>query len=267
MTYFPELVTARFGAVQRLLQSINCEGVQRTKISSPGHEKELMPPLTRLAVFDVDGTLIDSQHNIVASMVQACERNGIAAPTPEAIRRIIGLSLLEAVTALLPEADPALLPRVMEEYKLGFQELRTRADHFEPLFPGVMEALDSLEADGWLLAVATGKSRRGLLMMIERHGLEGRFVSLQTADDNPGKPHPAMLRRALDEAGARPADAVMIGDTTYDIQMGKSAGVRAVGVGWGYHTRFELMAAGADLVVDDYPHLVGVLPTLLVQAQ
>jgi phosphoglycolate phosphatase len=130
-----------------------------------------------------------------------------------------------------------------------------------------MEALDALEADGWILAVATGKSRRGLLMMIERHGLAGRFVSLQTADDNPGKPHPAMLRRALDEAGALPTEAVMIGDTSYDMQMGRSAGVRTVGVGWGYHGPAELLAAGADLLVDSYPHLVGVLPTLLASAQ
>jgi phosphoglycolate phosphatase len=226
-----------------------------------------MPSFTRLAVFDVDGTLIDSQHNIVASMERACERSGLAAPSPTAIRRIIGLSLLEAATILLPGTDPALLLRVVEEYKLAFQEMRTRADHFEPLFPGVMESLDALEADGWILAVATGKSRRGLLMMIERHGLAGRFVSLQTADDNPGKPHPAMLRRALDEAGARPTEAVMIGDTSYDMQMGRSAGVHTVGVGWGYHTPDELLAAGADLLVDTYPDLVAVLPTLFAPAQ
>src|SRR5579859_1165718 len=226
-----------------------------------------MPSVTRLAVFDVDGTLIDSQHNIVASMVLACERNGLAPPTPEAIRRIIGLSLLEATTTLLPDCEPDLIVRVVEAYKNSFQELRSRADHFEPLFPGVIEALDTLEANGWSLAVATGKSRRGLMLMIERHNLSGRFGSLQTADDNPGKPHPAMLRRALDEVGALPAEAVMIGDTSYDMQMGKSAGVRAIGVGWGYHTRAELLASGADLVVDDYPHLVGTLPTLFVQAQ
>jgi phosphoglycolate phosphatase len=226
-----------------------------------------MTSATRLAVFDVDGTLIDSQHNIVASMMLACERNGLAPPAPEAIRRIIGLSLPEAVTALLPEVEPGQILRVVEAYKTGFQELRMRADHFEPLFPGAIEALDTLEAEGWTLAVATGKSRRGLMLMIERHNLLGRFVSLQTADDNPGKPHPAMLRRALDEAGALPAEAVMIGDTSYDMQMGRSAGVRAIGVAWGYHSRAELLAAGADLVVDDYPHLVGTLPTLFVHAQ
>lgn len=226
-----------------------------------------MPPFTRLAVFDVDGTLIDSQHNIVASMVLACERNGLAPPAPEAIRRVIGLSLMEAITTLLPSAEPDQIGRVVEAYKDGFQQLRSRADHFEPLFPGVIEALDRLEATGWSLAVATGKSRRGLLLMIERHNLGGRFVSLQNADDNPGKPHPAMLRRALDEGGARPSEAVMIGDTTYDMQMGRSAGVRAIGVGWGYHMPAELLGAGADLVVDDYPHLVGVLSNMFVQAQ
>ena len=162
-----------------------------------------MSSITRLAVFDVDGTLIDSQHNIVASMVQACERNHIAAPTHEAIRRIIGLSLAEAVTRLMPGAEPDLIARVVEDYKNGFAELRARPDHQEPLFPGVREALDALDAAGWSLAVATGKSRRGLLAMIERHGFEGRFVSLQNADDNPGKPHPAMLQRAIAEAGGR----------------------------------------------------------------
>jgi len=226
-----------------------------------------MPSFNRLAVFDVDGTLIDSQHNIVASMQRACERNAIVPPSPEEIRRIIGLSLMEAVARLLPDLDPALLLRVVEEYKNGFQELRARADHFEPLFPGVMEALAALEGEGWTLAVATGKSRRGLLLMIERHGLTNRFVSLQTADDNPGKPHPAMLRRAIDEAGSRPEEAVMIGDTSFDMQMARSAGAHAMGVGWGYHAPAELVEAGAHRVVDSYPDLVVALSSLFIQAR
>jgi len=226
-----------------------------------------MPSFTRLAVFDVDGTLIDSQHNIVASMIGACERNAVAAPGADEIRRIIGLSLQEAVMRLLPGVEDGLILRVIEDYKNGFAELRARPDHHEPLFPGVMEALDALEADGWVLAVATGKSRRGLLAMIDRHGLQGRFVSLQSADDNPGKPDPAMLRRAIAEAGARAEESVMIGDTSYDMQMGRSAGARAIGVGWGYHAPEELLATGADLVVETYPQLVGVLAGLFVQAQ
>jgi phosphoglycolate phosphatase len=223
--------------------------------------------ITRLAVFDVDGTLIDSQHNIVASMLRACERNGIPAPAPEAIRRIIGLSLLEAAMRLMPDAEPELISRVVEDYKNGFAELRARPDHYEPLFPGAIEALDALEAEGWTLAVATGKSRRGLLAMVERHGLEGRFVSLQCADDNPGKPHPAMLRRAIAEAGATADETVMIGDTSYDMQMARSAGTRAVGVAWGYHAPEELLDCGAHLVVESYPQLAGALAGLFVQAQ
>jgi len=226
-----------------------------------------MSSITRLAVFDVDGTLIDSQHNIVASMVRACERNNLQPPADEAIRRIIGLSLLEAVMRLLPGTEPDLIGRVVEEYKNGFAELRAHPDHHEPLFPGTMEALDALEREGWILAVATGKSRRGLLAMIERHGFEGRFVSLQNADDNPGKPHPAMLRRAIAEAGARAEDTVMIGDTTYDMQMGRSAGAHAVGVAWGYHAPEELLASGADLVVESYPQLAGQLAGLFIRAQ
>jgi phosphoglycolate phosphatase len=223
--------------------------------------------VTRLAVFDVDGTLIDSQHNIVASMVRACERHALPVPSDEAIRRIIGLSLVEATMRLLPGAEPDLIGRVVEEYKNGFAELRARPDHHEPLFPGTVEALDALEREGWILAVATGKSRRGLLAMIERHGFEGRFVSLQCADDNPGKPHPAMLRRAIAEAGAQPSETVMIGDTSYDMQMGRGAGARAVGVAWGYHSPEELLASGADLVVETYPKLVGSLAGLFVRAQ
>jgi phosphoglycolate phosphatase len=226
-----------------------------------------MPSFTRLAVFDVDGTLIDSQHNIVASMIGACERNAVPAPSADEIRRIIGLSLQEAVMRLLPGLEDDRIVRVVEDYKNGFAELRARPDHHEPLFPGVMDALDALEADGWILAVATGKSRRGLLAMIERHGLQGRFVSLQTADDNPGKPDPAMLRRAIAEAGARPEESVMIGDTSYDMQMGRSAGTHTVGVAWGYHAPEELLATGADVIVESYPRLAELLASLFVQAQ
>jgi len=226
-----------------------------------------MSSLPRLAVFDVDGTLIDSQHNIVASMLRACERNNVPAPADEAIRRIIGLSLLEAVMRLLPGAEADVIGRVVEDYKNGFAELRGQPEHHEPLYPGAVDSLDALEEQGWILAVATGKSRRGLLAMIERHGLAGRFVSLQCADDNPGKPHPAMLRRAIAEAGARAEQTVMIGDTSYDMQMGRSAGTRTVGVAWGYHAPTELLASGADRIVESYPLLAGVLSGLFVPSR
>ena len=211
---------------------------------------------TRLAVFDVDGTIIDSQHNIVASMVEACERHNVVAPSPAEIRQIIGLSLLEAVERLLPETDPHLVRLVAESYKESFARLRLRPDHHEPMFPGAVAAFDQLAKDGWLLAVATGKSKRGLLAMIERHELHGRFISLQTADDNPGKPHPAMLHRAIAEAGVLANETVMIGDTSYDMQMGVDAGARSIGVGWGYHAAQTLIEAGAERVVASFPELL-----------
>jgi phosphoglycolate phosphatase len=221
-----------------------------------------MSSTLRLAVFDVDGTIIDSQHNIVASMIEACEEHQLPPPTPAAIRQIIGLSLMEAIERLLPEADPEKLRDVAESYKQGFARLRLHPDHYEPMFPGAVAAFDALSRDGWLLAVATGKSRRGLLAMIERHELQGRFISLQTADDNPGKPHPAMLRRAISEAGAVATETVMIGDTSFDMRMGVGAGVHPIGVGWGYHPATELLEAGAERVVASFPELLEHLANL-----
>ena len=217
---------------------------------------------TRLAVFDVDGTIIDSQHNIVASMQSACETSGIAAPGPAAIRAIIGLSLPVAVARLLPDLDPQTLEIIAEAYKRCFLTRRQNPDHEEPMFPGAMRTIDALAADGWLLAVATGKSRRGLLAMLDHHGLQGRFMSLQTADDNPTKPHPAMLQKAMAEAGALASETVMIGDTSYDMQMGREAGARSIGVGWGYHPEQALLEAGAERVVASYDELLPVLTHL-----
>lgn len=214
----------------------------------------MSPPL-RLAVFDVDGTLVDSQHNIVAAMQAACECCGHPAPAAAQVRRVIGLSLLEAVAALLPQADPNAHAAVTEAYKDAFIALRQRPDHHEPLFPGALESLAALEREGWLLGLATGKARRGVNVMIERHGLEGRFVTIQTPDDNPGKPHPGMLLAAMDAVGVGPEHTVMIGDTTFDIQMARGARAHALGVAWGYHDVEELHAAGAHAVVDHHRDL------------
>lgn len=213
----------------------------------------------KLAVFDVDGTLIDSQHNIVAAMVAACAAHGIDQPRPECVRRIIGLSLVEAVATLLPQHGPDDHLRVAHSYKEAFAESRRRHDRPEPMFPGAEEALAALEADGWLLGIATGKSRRGVAVMLERCRLEGKFVTIQTADDNPGKPHPAMLFNAMTAVGVSPLRTVMIGDTTYDMQMARSARAAAVGVAWGYHGVDELRAAGAEALVDHYRALPGAL--------
>ncbi len=220
----------------------------------------------RLAVFDVDGTLIDSQHNIVAAMTLAYRTHGLAAPDPAAVRRIIGLTLVEAVAQLRPGDEPSRHQAIAQSYKDAFFVLRERPDHDEPLFPGVGAALDRLEADGWILGIATGKSRRGLEAMIERHGFRGRFVTCQTADGNPGKPHPAMVLRAMEEAGALPERTVMIGDTTFDMQMGRAAKAWAAGVAWGYHPPSDLTTAGAQKMIDDWTSLPGAITSLLGRA-
>ncbi len=204
--------------------------------------------MNRLAIFDCDGTLVDSQANICLAMEECFIRAGLEAPPRERTRRVVGLSLVEAMRAMLPKGEPNLHRALAGDYKIVFQGLRGRGLVEEPLYEGVAELLDALEADGWLLAVATGKSDRGLSLCLERHGLAGRFVSLQTADRHPSKPHPSMVEQALADAGAAPELSMMIGDTSYDMAMAKAAGVRAVGVAWGYHDDQELLAAGADCI-------------------
>lgn len=200
-------------------------------------------------IFDCDGTLVDSQANICVAMEQCFAAHTLPAPGRADIRRIVGLSLVEAMRALLPDAPPEQHRAMAEDYKRAFQTLRGNGGLLdEPLFDGIAQALDALEADGWLLGVATGKSDRGLSLILAHHGLSHRFVTLQTADRHPSKPHPAMIHAAIAEAGATPETSVMIGDTSFDMAMGVAAGVRPIGVAWGYHAPDELRDAGALMV-------------------
>lgn len=213
----------------------------------------------RLAVFDCDGTLVDGQAAVCDAMDAAFAAHGLPAPDRHLVRRSVGLSLPQAVRALLPDADEALQQGLDQAYRGAFRAAREAGQLVEPLYAGVRELLDALRDDGWLLGVATGKSDRGLEHCLATHGLSRHFVSLQTADRHPSKPHPAMLEAALFEAGALPASAVMIGDTAYDMVMAVNAGVRALGVDWGYHTPAELTDAGAETVARDPLHLLELL--------
>ncbi|MGN6358605.1 MAG: HAD-IA family hydrolase [Novosphingobium sp.] len=204
--------------------------------------------MIRLAVFDCDGTLVDGQASICNAMERAFAEAGLAAPDRSAVRRIVGLSLPQAVRRLIPDEDAALHLEISDSYKRAFRAAREAGELSEPLFEGIADMVVTLRRAGWTLGVATGKSDRGLAHCLAMHGLTGHFATLQTADRHPSKPHPAMLEAALDEALAAPADAVMIGDTAYDMAMAVSAGVRAVGVAWGYHEPQELRAAGAEHV-------------------
>ena len=204
--------------------------------------------MNRLAVFDCDGTLVDSGATIHAALATTFAQHGLDLPPPSVSRRVIGLSLTEAMAMLLPHASAATHVQLSEDYKRAFWQLRAAGQVEEPLFDGVLALLDALEADGWLLAVATGKSDRGLNHCLDAHGIHARFVSLQTADRHPSKPHPSMVEQAIADAGAAPAATIVIGDTSFDMAMAVAAGARGIGAGWGYHEPQELIDAGAVAV-------------------
>jgi phosphoglycolate phosphatase len=218
---------------------------------------------TRLAVFDCDGTLVDGQADVCWAMERAFGRAGLAAPDMAAVRRIVGLSLPAAVRSLAPDLTEDQNRAVTEYYRSSYRGRREEGLLDEPLFEGIADLLAALRADGWSLAVATGKSDRGLAACLATHGIADLFVSLQTADRHPSKPHPAMLEAALFEAGAAPHQAVMIGDTSFDMLMARSAGVRAIGVSWGYHAPHELLASGALSVADSATALATALKEAL----
>ena len=210
-----------------------------------------------LVVFDCDGTLVDSQHSICTAMTRAFEEAKLAPPDRPAILSVVGLSLPLAIARLLPDAEADFHDHLSDRYKLAFQAMRREEGVCEPLYPGIADLVVELDSAGWLLGVATGKSDRGLALCLTHHGLIDRFVTLQTADRHPSKPHPSMLLTAMAEAGAAPDTTVMIGDTSFDIDMGVAAGVRSIGVAWGYHPPAELLASGAQAVAMDSAALRG----------
>ena len=198
-----------------------------------------------LVVFDCDGTLVDGQSAICDAMELAFAAAELPAPERNQVRRVVGLSLPQAISRLAPNGSPECHSRALESYKTSFRAARIEGRLEEPLYPGIADLLHRLAAAGRKLGVATGKSDRGLNSCLGHHGLSEMFVTLQTADRHPSKPHPAMLEAALFEAGVPHENAVMIGDTVFDMAMASAIGVRAIGVSWGYHEPAELLAAGA----------------------
>ena len=214
----------------------------------------------KLAVFDCDGTLVDSQHAIYQSMSVAFDQNGLSSPSRDAVRRIVGLPLPDGISLLAPDSSPEMIENLGAGYSGEWKRLRASKSLEEPLFPGTIEAIDAVSNAGWLLGVATGKSYQGLVATLSHYEILDRFVTLQTSDKvTRGKPHPDMMLAALSESGCDKANAVMIGDTTFDIDMAVNAGVRAVGVNWGYHDASELMASGAECVINEFHELSAVI--------
>ncbi|WP_390612537.1 HAD-IA family hydrolase [Qipengyuania thermophila] len=204
----------------------------------------------RLAVFDCDGTLVDGEAMVCQAMRAAFAGEALAPPADAAVRQVVGLSLPLAIARLAPDQTAARRSRLAERYRSAFAATRDGTAHQEPLYPGIEDLVRDLRNSGWTLGIATGKSSRGAAATLAAHGLAGSFATVQTADHHPSKPHPSMLFAAMADAGAEPSNTVMIGDTVFDMHMAVSAGARAVGVAWGYHTRADLLAAGATAVAD-----------------
>ncbi|NIX77806.1 HAD-IA family hydrolase [Microvirga terricola] len=216
----------------------------------------------KLVLFDVDGTLVDSQNIIVAAQRMAFAAHNMEPPSRERSLSIVGLSLLEAFTVLAGPQAP--VESLTQAYKDAFGTLRHDPAHAEPLFPGALDCLEWLGArEDVILGIATGKSRRGVAHLLDRHDWHTVFSTIQTADDAPSKPHPAMIHQAMAEVGIGPENTVMIGDSSYDMAMGRSAGVLPVGVSWGFQPVTALNEAGAGHIVDSYTELGAVLTGFL----
>jgi phosphoglycolate phosphatase len=212
----------------------------------------------KLIVFDVDGTLVDSQNFIVEAQKRAFAAVGLPAPNRRRALAVVGLSLIEAFDVLTEGQGPS--ERLAEAYREAWTQLRSEPGFHDPLYPGAEDLLRELAGrDGCQLGVATGKSRAGVARLFERQGWSGLFATVQTADDAPSKPAPDMIFQALAETGASASDCWMIGDTAFDMAMARNAGAHAIGVGWGYHGRDQLLKAGASAIAEDFSALRDIL--------
>jgi phosphoglycolate phosphatase len=213
----------------------------------------------RLAVFDIDGTLVDSRAAILEAAQIAAREIGVAEPPYDRVRQGVGLSLDEALALMAPDLDGEGLAAFADAYRNAFRAMHERPGFSEPLYDGAAELLDGLKSEGWTLALATGQSRKGVARNLARQGWADLFVSSHCAEDGPGKPDPAMLHAAMKASGATPHQTTMIGDTAHDIRMALAADVAPVAVGWGFHTEAELLGAGAAHVLTDFTALQSAL--------
>jgi len=209
-----------------------------------------------LIIFDCDGTISDSQHMICTSMAMAFETHGLNAPSHEAVRSSVGLSPVQAVVHLLPsesDIDPVIL---VQSFRDSYNELIDLNGHTEVLYDGALGVIGALaQIPAVLLGIATGNSQRGVARLLTHFGVTHPFCTIQTADDAPSKPHPAMLSQAMAATGIEAHCTIMVGDTTYDMEMAVNAGVYPLGVAWGYHSVEMLEGAGAKYVATDYTDL------------
>lgn len=221
----------------------------------------------KLVVFDCDGTLVDSQYVIAESMRRAFVAHGVEPLPREAVRRVVGLPLEQSIAWLLPDMKPRAHKAIAQSFRETFFDLHHDPKREEPLFDGARACLEAFHASGYVMAVATGKSRRGLLRVLENHDLKHFFTILKTAEDGPGKPDPQILKDIMGEFGVGALDTAVVGDTTFDIMMAGNAGAFGIGVEWGYHQPEELLAAGARRVVAHFDELLPLCQEILPLSQ
>lgn len=210
-----------------------------------------MPQRFELLIFDWDGTLMDSAGAIVGSLQAACADLGLPVPSDERARYVIGLGLNDAMRYVLPGIDPGHYPNVVARYRDHYLQ----RDAGTSLFPGAAELVSSLREAGFLLAIATGKGRRGLERVLANTGLTGFFHASRCADEGHTKPDPRMLQLLLEELGVTNRRALMIGDTTHDMEMAKAAGIARLAVTYGAHARDALLAYEPIECIDDFAGL------------
>jgi len=214
----------------------------------------------KLVIFDCDGTLVDSQHMIVAAMTKAYGAHSLPLPAREVLLSVVGLSLIEAFTKLGEGRDGFPAETLAGHYRDAFHAMRAPGSPVEPLYPGAADAITELARRGDVaLGIATGKSQRGVRLVLGHHGLLDHFITIQTADDAPSKPDPGMVLAAMREAGVAPENTIVVGDTVYDIAMARAAGAASIGVTWGYHPSASLKDAGALAVIGRFANLVPAL--------
>lgn len=206
----------------------------------------------KLAIWDMDGTIVDSRKVIQTAMVRTFETLDLQPPTYDQTRKVVGLGLQEACEILAPNLSPGKLNELVETYRNAFVRLRAEGEGFEPLYEGALETLNRLANEGWLLAIATGKARRGVESFFEQHQTRHLFDTTWCADDGPGKPHPFMCEQAMSVLGAEPNQTLIIGDAIHDIRMGLNAGIHTMGVSWGFGETNELEQVGAHEVHHDF---------------
>lgn len=228
-----------------------------TRVPGPAHGSG------KLLLFDVDGTLLDGGTMIAEIMEQAFLAAGQEPPTSATVKSIIGLSAPEMIDVLAGTLSRDVRDKILSGYRFRYFDM-VEQEETPPVFPGASVALERLFGQGCTLGLTTGKAARSTHYMLDEMGWNKYFQTIQCADDNPSKPSPAMVFRAQLETGNAPEQTILIGDSRYDMRMAQAAGIRAIGVAWGYNPPEELLAEGASEIARDFDHLVELLLPLTV---